>query len=182
MRLINIPLFPGGGLLRHPFAPFGKIAMGVGVFLFLLGVVLHVLIAVPSDDEDMRFIFLLVVSLQGVIWGVIGIVFHYISTVGEKRLRYLKQAGKRYDAEIINLAAVVGINVGLHTPTVYAECIYLNDMQQRCKVRSKMFLWESLSHEKLNATVYTDWNDPSRYAVDIARREGLQPDVDIDYT
>jgi len=181
MRFANMPFLSGGGLLKHPFTPFGKIALGVGAFLFLLGLLLHLLIAVPGDNE-IGLTLLLAVSLQGVIWGAIGAVFHFIGSASVKRLRDLKQAGKRYEAEITNLTIVPGINVGIHTPTVFAECIYMNDMQQRCKVRSKMFLWESLSHQKLKAVVYTDWNDPSRYAVEITKRDDLQPDVDIDYT
>jgi len=169
-------------LLRHPLASFGKWALLIGLFLFLLGIFLFVIIGVVAGSYESAFIVLPVVSLQGIVWGIIGLVFAFISNANVKKLRELKQSGKRFDAEIVNLLPVIGVNASLHAPTVYAECIYMNSQQQSCKVKSTMFLWENLKHEKLEATVYVDWNEPRRYAVEITQRKDNQPEVDIDYT
>ena len=169
-------------LLSHPLASFGKVSLWVGLFLFFLGIVLFLFISVIGGSSEGGFIALLVTSLQGVVWGIIGLVFSFISGANDKKLRILKQLGKCFDAEIINLVPVTGINVGLHTPTVYAECIYINEQQQRCKVRSAMFLWENFKHDGLQAKVYVDWNNPHHYAVEITQKENTQSQIDIDYT
>jgi len=181
IRVINVPFLPKMGMLKHPFSLFGKIALCVGAFLFFLGLALHILVGLPSDDPDMHRIFLYVLSLQGVIWGTLGLVFSIINHTIQQKSKTLTETGQRYEAEITSLIAVAGINIG-HTPTVYAECIYINEQQQRCKVKSRMFLWENYSFEKLKAVVYTDWNDPSRYFVEITRRDDFVTDVDVDYT
>lgn len=167
-------------LLRHPLAVAGKFAAILGLFLFATGIVIFIIADIFGGGEAV-YIILSILSLQGVVWGIIGVVFLLISGIGKKRLAHLKQYGQRFDAEIINLPPVVGINIG-RTPTVYAECIYHNDMQQRCKVKSTMFLWENYKYDKLKAEVYVDWNDPRYYAVEITGRDEYQENVDIDYT
>jgi hypothetical protein len=171
-------------LLRHPLARFGKISLGIGAFLFLLGIIVFAIVRFATDNGQEAFTALLVLSLQGIVWFTLGCVFTGINGNSEKKLRTLKQIGRRFEAEIIDLNPVIGINAGIYLPTVYAECIYVNDEGRRCKVKSAMFLWESFLHDKLEAAVYVDYNDPRRYAVEITRRgngNGLPP-VDIDYT
>lgn len=158
---------------------FWKIALGIGCFLFMLGIGLFFIFNATGEDA---FIALAAVSSQGVVWGVVAAVTWHIGTRGVRRLAQLKQDGRHFPAEIIRLNHAVGINVSLHAPTVYAECIYINTENQRCKVKSTLFLWENFSHKKLQANVYVDWNDPRRYAVEITRKEDAQVPVDIDYT
>jgi hypothetical protein len=97
-------------------------------------------------------------------------------------LETYRSTGRKYDAEIINLSHVIGINMGWYTPTVCAECVYVNEAGQRCKVKSSMFMWENFKHDKLQAEVYTDWDNPQKYAVAITQREDVQAGIDIDYT
>ena len=169
-------------LLRHPLSGFGKIALWVGIFLLTLATVLAVIFGAVAENREAMWVVLGVTGLQGLVWGSIGVVFTSISGSGVRRLNDLKLNGQRFDAEIINLSPVACVNVNFHFPMVYAECIYINDLQQRCKVKSTMFLWENLSHEKLVAAVYADMYDPRRYAVEITRRETGEAQVDIDYT
>ena len=177
------PLFPSRrNLLKHPLDMFSRIALPLGLFLFFFGLVLFLAIGVAGGNMEDGRIVLLSISTQGLVWGIIGLVFLCIVNSSKRRLRYLKQNGRQFDAEIINLMPVIGVNVGFRTITVHAECIYLNEQQQRCKVKSRMFIWGNLAHEELQATVYVDWNDPYNYAVEITQRELHQPQVDIDYT
>jgi hypothetical protein len=170
-------------LLKHPLGVFGRIALFLGLFLFLLGFILFMIIGVVAGNMEAGRVMLFSISTQGVVWGILSLKFTGIANSGERRLRHLKQSGRQFDAEITNLIHVWGINIGLDTPTVYAECIYLNEQQQRCKVKSRMFLWMNLTHEDLKATVYVDWNDPYQYAVEITQKhEHQQPHIDIDYT
>jgi len=169
-------------LLQHPLSLFTKIALPLGLFLFALGMILFFAIGVVEGNmADGRIVLLTLVS-QGAVWIIIGLILLGVANSGKRRLRHLKQSGKQFKAEIINLTPVIGINVGFTTITVRAECIYLNEQQQRCKVRSNMFIWGNLEHEKLQAEVYVDWNDPYNYAVEITQREFSQHQVDIDYT
>ena len=169
-------------LLSHPFALFGKLALCIGLFLFVLGVVLAVITHTVGADESTPFTMLMAISSQGVVWLILGIVFGGIAHAAARKLNDLQQRGQRFEAEIMQLTHVMGVNASLHTPTVRAECIYINEQQQRCKVRSAMFLWENFNHEKLQAVVYVDWNDPRRYAVAVTRQEDLQQAFDVDYT
>ena len=168
-------------LLRHPFAIFGRIAMWLGLFLFLLGLSLFVIIGVIAGNSETGRIMIFSISSQGLVLGILGLVFNGIAESYARKLRELKQSGRQFEAGIINLSPVSGVNISFYA-TVYAECIYLNEKQQRCKVKSAMFLWNSLKNEGLQAHVYVDWNDPRRYAVEITRRETNQTQVDIDYT
>jgi hypothetical protein len=169
--------FPLGktALLKHPLAIFGKIAFFVGIFLFVLGIVIYL----ASGDSDRSALW--AVSFQGVVWGISGVIFSVIGFRPAAKLKALKHEGKRFDAEISSLNFVSGINMGHHA-TVYAECIYTNENGQRCKVKTPMFLWKSIHPEDLRAEVYVDYNDPRRYAVEISRTEETGPQVDIDYT
>ena len=169
-------------LLRHPLTGFGKLALGLGIFFFLLGIVLFTIIDAAVGDRSASWIMILAISSQGVVWGIVGMVIMGVINSHTKKLRDLKQTGKRYEAEIIHLSPMLYVNVSFHTPSVYAECIYVNDQQQRCKVKSPMFLWENLQHDKLQAVAYVDWNNPRRYAVEITERENPQAQFDVDYT
>ena len=170
--------FPFGKkfLLKHPLAVFGVVALCVGAFLSVLGAIFF--FTIPDEGG---FIALLATSLQGVVWLIIGLVFYLIGYSRRRKLNFLKQEGRRFEAEVTNLYPVVGINIGT-TPTVYAECVYTNDNGQRCKVKTPMFLWKSFHPEDLNAEVYVDWNDPHRYAVQLSRKPQTDTQVDIDYT
>ena len=169
-------------LLQHPLASFSKIALWLGLFLFLLGLLLFVIIGAITGDNEIARVMIFAISSQGLVWGIIGLIFIRIVSANTRKLKELKQSGRQYEAEIINLQPIMGINANLYGLTVYAECIYLNEKQQRCKVKSTMFMWESYKHEGLQAHVYVDWNDPRRYAVEIAKLETGQTQVDIDYT
>ena len=176
--------FPVGrrGLLKHPLHMFARIALPLGLFFVLLGLVLFWAIGIVGGNiEDARIV-LFVISIQGVVWGIIGFVCLCIVSSAKRQLRFLKQNGRQFDAEIISLTPVIGVNVGFTTITVRAECIYLNEQQQRCKVKSGMFIWGDLNPEKLQATVHVDWNDPYIYSLEITERELYQHQVDIDYT
>jgi len=176
-------LFPSRrNLLKHPLEMFIGVALFLALFMFILGVVLYLSIGVAGGNVEDGRIVLLTIIPQGVVWGIVGFVCLGIVNSGKRRLRFLKQNGKEFNAEIISLTPVIGVNVGFTTITVRAECIYLNEQQQRCKVKSWMFIWGDLNHDKLQATVHVDWNDPYIYAIEIKERELHQHQVDIDYT
>ncbi|MCL1844084.1 MAG: hypothetical protein FWF79_09745 [Defluviitaleaceae bacterium] len=164
-------------LLSHPLSLAGKILLGIGLFLLALGAILFPVI--PDRLESIMVLF--AIAFPGLIMAIIGFIFARIVAGNNKNLQILKQEGKSYDAEIVRLNIAWGINVGA-TPAVSAECIYTNDNGQRCKVKSPLFVWLSMNPDGLKATVYTDYNDPQKYAVEIIRREENQPHVDIDYT
>jgi len=152
----------------------------VGLFLLILGVVLFFILYISNGDS--AFVTLGVVGGQGVIWLILSAIFGGIAGSGKKRIAEFKSYGKHYEAEITSLNPVQGVNVNMHTPVVTADCIYINDLQQRCKVRSRMFLWKGFSPEGLKADVYVDYNDPRKYAVEITAAGGDEPGVDVDYT
>ncbi|MCL2198945.1 MAG: hypothetical protein FWB80_08490 [Defluviitaleaceae bacterium] len=172
--------FPIGknALLKHPLGVFAKIAVFVGLFLFVLGLVIA---AFTTSGED-RLIVLLSVSSQGIVWWIIAAVMGFISYRNVRKLEFYKQEGKLFDAEITNLFPVAYINIG-SIPTMYAECVYTNENDQRCKVKTPMFLWKNFRDTAgLKASVYVDYSDPSKYAVELTPTEENTTQVDIDYT
>jgi len=183
MRFNTLFPFPSRkNLLKHPFDMVTGIFIFVAVFMILLGAFLFFTIGILEGNMDDGRVVLFTIVPQIVVWAIIAVVFICIVSSGKRKLRFLKQNGRQFKAEIINLTPVIGVNVGFSTITVRAECIYLNEQQQRCKVKSNMFIWGNLDHEKLQAEVYVDWNDPYNYAIEITQREFDQHQVDIDYT
>ena len=168
-------------MLRHPFDPFGKMALIIGLLLFSIGCAIAAIAHFAAGEEVSPLIFLFAIASQGVVWLLMGVIFGGIARAQNAKLNDLRQRGRRYDGEIVRLSPVMGVHMG-STPTVVAECLYVNEEQQRCKVKSAMFLWRDYRHDTLQAAVYADWNDPRRYAVEITQRAETQPAVDIDYT
>lgn len=164
-------------LLKHPLGVFGAVLLCVGIPLSVLAVILFFVIT----DGEAAFTTLLAVGINGVVWLVLGLIFSLIARSGRNRLNDLKHEGRRFEAEITRLYPISGVHI-LLTPTVYAECVYVNDGNQRCEVKSPLFFWKSIYPEGLTAEVYVDYNAPQRYAVEISRKPHNDPKVDIEYT
>jgi len=120
---------------------------------------------------------------MGVIFFIVGFVIHSIHRRAEKKLLELKDYGDRYDAEEITLVSSNSVVIN-NNPAVFAECIYTNSSGQRCRVKSRLFMWNrwGREHDDLGAIIYVDRQDPSHYAVEIFIREGAGGQVDLDFT
>ncbi|MCL1863521.1 MAG: hypothetical protein FWF78_08150 [Defluviitaleaceae bacterium] len=164
-------------ILRHPLSIFWKISVGVGLFLFVLGLVIAMFV---PDDGD-RLIVFYTVSAQGLIWLICGIVLAIVSHNKTQKLAFYKQEGQHFAAEIVNLVPVPYVNMGT-MPVLYAECMYTNEKGQRCKVKTRMFMWKNYDKNSLKADVYVDYADPAKYAVEITPGGENNIEVDIDYT
>lgn len=164
-------------LLKHPLSVFAKVAVFVGIFLFVLGLVIAAF--VPGGED--RLAVLLSVSSQGILWLVIAGITAIIGYTKTRKLGFYKQEGRSFPAEITDLVPISYINMGA-TPTLYAECVYTNEGGQRCKVKTPMFIWKNFEKSSLKATVYVDYSDPSKYAVELTPSETNPTEVDIDYT
>ena len=95
------------------------------------------------------------------------------------KLKKMKQAGLRYDAEVTGLillssGSLMRINhVRLGAlVTVCAICAYTDNQDRERTAKSTMFLWpETAGHEKLIAAVYVNPNNPDKYAVELFERQ-----------
>jgi hypothetical protein len=148
----------------------------VGVFLSLLGLVLYV--SIGGVDG---FTALLVVGLNGAVWLVLGVVFIAAARSGVRKMEQLKSEGNSYEVNVTDIIPSASVRMG-NMPVVRIEGIYVNRDGQRCKVRSKLFLWKSHNAAGLLAKVHVDGNDPRRYAFELTESVKIENDVDIDYT
>jgi hypothetical protein len=159
-------------LLKSPVAVFGGVAIVLGVFLLILAAALVFFIPGPAAA---------VAFGNAVIWLGMGIVFTVVSRIGSCKLERLRHSGMEYNAKIIRLMPNFAIKIN-NIPNVRAECIYVNELGRRCKVISRMFLWESFNVTGLDAKVFADRDNPGKYAVEITRAASQDVPVDIDYT
>ena len=166
---------------RHPLVVFSKVALSIGIGMLIIGII--VFTVTHSYDETLAgFIIILVFGIQGVVWLTIGLVITGINNRAAKKLSLLKEIGECYVAEEIILipSNVVRVN---NASSVYAECIYTNNSGQRCRVKSRMFMWYRWGREKdnLHAIIYVDRQDPSQYAVEMSFNEAaVNNRVDFD--
>ena len=173
--------------LRHPLDRFSKIALLIGVLVSFVGIVITCALWFTVADIDMITLLIITatVTLQGVVWLLIGAIMRAKIRAGENNLRILQQLGQRYEAEITELVpylAYVNSNLRYAYVAVRAECVYVNSMQQRCKVVSTPLTWKSYDSAGLKAVVFVDLNDPYKYAVEITRTDESNMQVDVDYT
>ena len=167
---------------KHPAALFGIIALCIGLFLLIVGIVIFVVL--HSFDETFASILVLaIVGGQGLIWLSVGLIITGINRRAAKKLWELRDFGDAYEAEEIMLIHSNSVYIN-YSPAVHAECIYINSQGQRCKVKSRMFMWNRWGQDKenLRAMIYVDRQDPSRYAVEMMYAEQENQRVDVDYT
>jgi len=126
---------------------------------------------------------LAVVGGQGLVWLIVGLIITRINRRAAKKLYDLKDTGDQYEAEEITLIHSNAVRIN-HSPTVFAECIYINKSGQRCRVKSRLFMWNrwGQGHDSLRAMIYVDRQDPSRYAVEMMYQESKKQQVDVDFT
>ena len=168
--------------LKNPIATFGIIALWIGVGVTIVGVVVFFVLQ-HFNETHASIVTLAVVSGQGLIWFIIGLVITMRNRRALKLLYELKDTGKQYEAEEITLIPYRNVQIN-HSPAAYAECIYINDSGQRCRVKSRIFAWNrwGQGEDILRATIYVDRQDPSRYAVEMQFDEKARGQVDVDYT
>jgi len=183
-------MFPKTPTFKSPFTTFGKVALGVGALFVVIGLVVYFVLQ-NLDESFASIIVISVVGGKGVLWLLIGTIFTGISKRADRKLYYLKEYGDYYEAEEISLVSSMHItsvsmdsgSLGL-TTSVYALCVYTNSQGQRCRVKSRMFMWNrwGQEHETLRAVIYVDRQDPSLYAVEMIYQEPENSQVDVDYT
>jgi len=165
---------------KSPAATFGKIALSIGIGLSALGIILF-LILFTNIDRLAGIIVLSTVGGMGVVWLIVGLIFAGINSRANAKLDFLRETGQHYEAEEIYLIPTNAVMVN-NNPAVHAECIYTNNFGQRCRVVSRMFMWNRWGQEAaLRATIYVDRQDPSLYAVEMMYLAGADG-VDIDYS
>ena len=175
MIKLNVSFFASDKmLLTNPYALFGKIALILGLFFAILGVVLFAFIG--SDAGTLRAIL-----INGALWLIIGLVIILFNCVEVSKMKHLKQKGVSYDVEIINLMPSASVRIG-NIPVIYIEGIYINGQGHRCKVRSRLFLWRNYSKDGLYAKVYVDMQNPRRQTLEITEITKNNHRIDIDYT
>jgi len=166
---------------RSPLTVFGIVALCVGGFLSAIGLILF-LVLFPNVSRLGGIIVLAVVGGMGLIWLIIGLIISGINAKANSKLMHLKDTGDSFQAEDIVLIPTNAVRVN-NNPAVFAECIYVNNFGQRCRVRSRMFMWNKWGQEKaLRAIVYVDRQDPSFYAVEMSFSVEANGQVDIDYS
>jgi len=169
---------------RSPLVVFGIVALGIGTFLFLGGLIGFAIARSVGDDAGRiaGTILLLTLSGQGAIWLVVGLIVRSKNIKAERLLEYLRAYGDHFQAEEVVIVPNHAVRVN-NSPSVRAECIYTNQSGQRCRVRSRMFMWHLWGQESaLGATVFVDRQDPSIYAVEMYYNPMNNSQVDIDYT
>jgi len=170
---------------RSPLRLLGIIFLCVGFFKAIVSVAVFLGVR-TIDTPDARLasiIVLAVVGGLGAIFFIVGFVISSVNKNAEKKLQELRDYGDRYEAEEVVLISSNAIVIN-HNPAVYAECVYTNQSGQRCRVKSRLFMWNRWGQEPnaLGAIIYVDRQDPSHYAVDMFIRENIGGQVDLDFT
>ena len=166
---------------KSPSAVFGIVALCIGGALSAIGLILFIILF-PGVSRLAGIIVLSTVGGIGVIWLIIGLIVSGVNSRANTKLMHLKDTGESYQAEDIVLIPTNTMVVN-NNPSVYAQCIYVNNHGQRCKVRSRLFMWNRWGQEEaLRAIIYVDRQDPSNYAVEMFYFEGTNGQVDLDFT
>jgi len=163
-------------LLKHPLTISAVLFFAAGGgSLTIIGIIT---LLIPHEDARTASI---VTFSQILVFAVLSAVFLFIGSRGASRLRRLKETGTRYDAEITTIVPSMHIHIAFYV-TIHAECLYINRNQQRCMVKSPLFLWKNLEKDGLKASVYVGDN-PRDYAVEITENEEMNANAnfDIDY-
>jgi len=156
----------------------------VGIFIAIVGIIVSLGVR-TIDNPDARLASIITLSVMGGLGGIffiIGFVITNINRKAARKLADLKEYGDKYEAEDVVLVSSNSVMIN-HNPAVYAECIYINQSGQRCRVKSRLFMWNRWGEEKdaLGATVYVDRQDPSYYAVEMYYKQSAKGQIDLDF-
>ncbi|MCL2362710.1 MAG: hypothetical protein FWC73_12965 [Defluviitaleaceae bacterium] len=169
----------------NPLRIVGIVFLCIGIFKAIVGIVVYLGVGTIDTPEARlgSIIALAVVGGLGVIFFVLGLIFTAICRKAARKLADLKDYGDRYEAEEVVLVSSNSVVIN-HNPAVYAECVYTNQSGQRCRVKSRLFMWNRWGDKQdaLGAMIYVDRQDPSHYAVEMFHREGASGQVDLDFT
>lgn len=117
-------------------------------------------------------------AIQGGVWLVLVAVFLGLARRNSSRLTRLREEGICYGGEVLRVDLIPGVNVANYLVN-RADCSYVNEMGQKCLVRSKAFMTRRLTPPELIAKIYVNRYDPKDYAVEMFE-SGL-PNIEADY-
>ena len=152
--------------------------LGVGILVFAIGFFL---------DNSTAVLVLRIVggslALSGVIELIVATIFRGLVRKEQEKLDRLKETGRSFAAEIIEVKRHLGvhtIHMGYISYSAYAECSYQNQDGKTCLVRSRSFL--ASPHVNYSAVVHVDHHNPAEYAVEIfIQSPSIHVKADFDY-
>ncbi|MCL2396573.1 MAG: hypothetical protein FWC93_00750 [Defluviitaleaceae bacterium] len=166
-------------LLKNPGGIVGFILLLVGSIFLLLAIMMAGIGFAVSTDQSLGAVGPFMPLILGGPFGLSGLgmfIPGLILTLSRRRhiktLEDLKDHGMRHNAEIIRLDRRYNIRINNASYVVVtAQCTYTNKYGMKTTATSRPFTWLDLDAAGLVATVYTDHDDPDKYAVEMAMDE-----------